>query len=65
MPGTPPADLASLARRYLAPATAECPTFVEDTEWEPIVDGVDYFARLRDLFDRAGPGDTVLVTGGL
>lgn len=63
MPGTPSADLASLARRYLAPATAECPTFVEDTEWEPIVDGVDYFARLRDLFDRAGPGDTVLVTG--
>ncbi|MCM3849382.1 phospholipase D-like domain-containing protein [Pseudonocardia sp. DR1-2] len=63
MPGSPPADLASLTRRYLAPATPDCPTFVEDTEWEPIVDGVDYFARLRALFDRAGPGDTVLVTG--
>ena len=30
MPGSPPADLASLTRRYLAPATPDCPTFVEE-----------------------------------
>ena len=25
--------------RYFPPATDECPTFVEDTSWEPLLDG--------------------------
>lgn len=60
MPGPALDDLTS---RYLLPGTPECPTFREDTEWHPIVDGVAYFARLCELFDRAGRGDSVLVTG--
>ncbi|GAA1397757.1 phospholipase D-like domain-containing protein [Pseudonocardia kongjuensis] len=58
-----PADLPALEAGYLVPGTADCPTFREDTEWRAIVDGVDYFAQLCELFDRAGPGDSVLITG--
>lgn len=57
------ADLDDLVARYLVPGTPQCPTYRDDTEWHPIVDGVEYFAELRALFDRAGPGDTVLITG--
>ncbi|MBC3195064.1 phosphatidylserine/phosphatidylglycerophosphate/cardiolipin synthase family protein [Pseudonocardia sp. C8] len=60
MPGRSLDDLAS---RYLVPGSPDCPTFTEDTEWHPIIDGVGYFAELRALFDRAGPGDSVLITG--
>ena len=56
-------SLDDLVSRYLVPGTPDCPTFTEDSEWHPIVDGVAYFARLRELFDRAGPGDSVLITG--
>ena len=55
--------LDALTDRYLVPGTADCPTFREDTEWVPIVDGVAYFAELRALLDRAGPGDSVLIAG--
>ncbi|MBN9737229.1 MULTISPECIES: phospholipase D-like domain-containing protein [unclassified Pseudonocardia] len=60
MPGPSLDDLVS---RYLVPGTPESPTFREDTEWHPIVDGVTYFSDLRGLLDRAGAGDSVLITG--
>lgn len=55
--------LRSLRERYLRPGTAACPTFVEDSEWEPVIDGIEYFAQIRSLIERAGPGDSVFATG--
>ncbi|MDQ4115716.1 MAG: phospholipase D-like domain-containing protein [Actinomycetota bacterium] len=55
--------LRSLRERYLRPGTVECPTFVEDSEWVPVIDGVEYFAQIRSLIGRAGPGDAVFATG--
>ena len=56
-------DLAGLARRYLAPSTPECPTFLGDSEWAAVIDGVDYFTQLRDGIERAGPGDSIFISG--
>ncbi len=55
--------LGHLQERYLRPGTAACPTFVEDSEWVPVVDGVEYFAQVRALIEQAGPGDSVFATG--
>ncbi|RZT88583.1 phosphatidylserine/phosphatidylglycerophosphate/cardiolipin synthase-like enzyme [Pseudonocardia sediminis] len=60
MPGT---TLDELTRRYLVPGTAQSPTFTEDTEWVPVIDGIDYFAQVSALLDRAGPGDSFFATG--
>ncbi len=57
------ASLDDLARRYLPPATAECPVFTEDSDWTPVVDGVDYFTEVAALLARVGPDDAVLVAG--
>lgn len=51
----------ALAARYFPPASDACPTFLEDSGWEPIVDGVAYFHELAALLHRVGPGDTVYV----
>ena len=48
---------------YLAPPSADCPTFDGDSEWHPLVDGVAYFAELDALLDTVGPGDEVLIAG--
>ena len=55
--------LNELIARLLAPGTAHCPTFVEDTAWLPVIDGFAYFAQVLELLDRAGPGDSAFVTG--
>ncbi len=48
---------------YFPPSTDECPTFVDDSEWYPLVDGRAYFTELADALDALGDGDAVLVTG--
>ena len=56
-------ELDELSRRYLVPGTPRCPTFVEDSEWVPVIDGEEYFAQVLGLLERAGPGDSVFLTG--
>lgn len=48
---------------YLPPATAQCPNFTENTEWQPIVDGADYFRELDRQLSALARGDGLLVTG--
>ncbi len=55
--------LDELTGRYLVPGTVQSPTFEEDTEWVPVIDGIDYFAQVSELLDRAGPGDSFFATG--
>lgn len=50
------------AARYFPPPV-DCPTFVDDTEWYPLVDGQAYFDALDEQLRRAGRGDTVLIAG--
>ncbi|WP_375486727.1 phospholipase D-like domain-containing protein [uncultured Jatrophihabitans sp.] len=57
-----PDDL-DAALRYFPSPTPECPTFVEDTSWEPLLDGARYLPALSELLDAAGPGDAVSVVG--
>lgn len=57
------ATLEELAGRYLAPPTADNPTFMSDSTWEAVIDGVDYFTRLRRAIQSAGPEDSVFVSG--
>jgi phosphatidylserine/phosphatidylglycerophosphate/cardiolipin synthase-like enzyme len=49
--------------RYLPPSTPECPNFVNDTEWHPLLDGAAYLGELAQLFARAGSGDSVWLAG--
>ena len=51
------------ALRYFPPATDQCPTFVEDSEWTPFVDGAAYLPALSDLLASAGRGDAVSIVG--
>lgn len=46
---------------YFPPGDATCPTFVEDTEWRPIIDGAAYFDALLEATDGLGPGDALLI----
>lgn len=48
---------------YFPAASDQCPTFVEDSEWTPLVDGAAYLPALSDLLDSAGPGDAVSIAG--
>ena len=57
--GSGPAE----ALGYFPPATPDCPTFVEDTSWEPLLDGAQYLPALSDLLAAAGPGDAVSIVG--
>ena len=54
--------MADPAARYFPPAL-DCPTFVEDTEWVPLVDAEVYFGELDSRLRRADAGDTVLIAG--
>jgi phosphatidylserine/phosphatidylglycerophosphate/cardiolipin synthase-like enzyme len=55
--------LHDLTRRYFVAGTPECPTYQQDSEWVPIIDGVEYFEQVRTLLDRAGPGDSAFFSG--
>ena len=48
--------------RYF-PAAVDCPTYVDDTDWHPLVDGEAYFTELDVHLRRATAGDTVLIAG--
>lgn len=48
---------------YLPWATTECPTFVGDSEWVPLIDGERYFAELDVALKDLGAGDAVLIAG--
>ncbi len=60
--GTSP-GLEAAIRRYLPHPTPDCPVFVEDSEWVPVVDGQAYFAEVAALLSRVGRDDAVLVAG--
>ncbi|MFG1923039.1 phosphatidylserine/phosphatidylglycerophosphate/cardiolipin synthase family protein [Cryptosporangium sp. NPDC048952] len=55
------ASLEALTARFFPPATDACPTFLENSDWQPIVDGVDYFRELAELLDQVGLGDAVYI----
>ena len=38
-------------------------TYVDDTEWTPLVDGASYLPELDAVLDEASAGDTVLIAG--
>ena len=59
MPLSP--SLTDLIGRYLPPATETCPTFAEDSSYEPIIDGVSYFTELAEHAAALGPGDAVYI----
>ena len=48
---------------YLADATAETPTFVDDSEWHPLIDGREYLTELDAALRGLGPGDSVQLVG--
>lgn len=48
--------------RYF-PEPVDCPTFTEDTEWHPLLDGERYFDQLQHHLGRAAAGDSVFVAG--
>jgi phosphatidylserine/phosphatidylglycerophosphate/cardiolipin synthase-like enzyme len=52
-----------VAARYFPPSSPQCPTFVDDSQWHPLIDGAAYFAELAELVDSAGAGDTVWIAG--
>jgi phosphatidylserine/phosphatidylglycerophosphate/cardiolipin synthase-like enzyme len=47
---------------YFPESTADCPTFLDDTEWHPLLDGEAYFARLNELIADLGADDAVLIS---
>ncbi len=47
---------------YFPESTPECPTFLDDTEWHPLLDGEAYFARLDEMVADLGPDDAVLIS---
>jgi phosphatidylserine/phosphatidylglycerophosphate/cardiolipin synthase-like enzyme len=48
---------------YFPDATPGTPTFVDDSEWHPVIDGRDYFTQLDAALRGLGPGDSVQVVG--
>ncbi|GAA1614371.1 phospholipase D-like domain-containing protein [Actinoplanes couchii] len=55
--------LGELIGRYLPPATEACPTFVGNSRFEPIIDGVTYFTELAGHIAALQPGDAVYIAG--
>ncbi|MBU2667872.1 phosphatidylserine/phosphatidylglycerophosphate/cardiolipin synthase family protein [Actinoplanes bogorensis] len=58
---TPASSLTDLIGRYLPPATEACPTFAENSLFEPIIDGVTYFTELAERMAALGPDDAVYI----
>ena len=54
-------SLNDLVGRYLPPGTEACPTFTENSLFEPIIDGVTYFTELAGHMAALGPGDAVYI----
>lgn len=54
---------ADATARYFPSTSPTCPTFVDDTEWFPLLDGADYLRELEVLFEGARAGDTVWIAG--
>lgn len=48
---------------YFPDATADTPTFVDDSEWHPLIDGRDYLTELDAALRGLGPGDSVQLVG--
>jgi phosphatidylserine/phosphatidylglycerophosphate/cardiolipin synthase-like enzyme len=48
---------------YFPTSSEDCPTFVDDTEWTPLVDGAEYFGALDAMLQDLGDGDAVLIAG--
>ncbi|MBL7253352.1 phospholipase D-like domain-containing protein [Paractinoplanes lichenicola] len=59
MPHAP--SLTELICRYLPAATEACPTFTENSLFEPIIDGVTYFTELAGHMAALGPDDAVYI----
>ena len=63
MPMGSAASLAELERRYFPPpGTPDAAPFSRSSSFEPIIDGVDYFAQIKSTIDGLGPGDAWYVT---
>lgn len=56
-----PVDLGADGRPYLPAATTECRTYVDDSEWFPLVDGAAYLPELADRLAELGDGDSVVI----
>ena len=52
----------SVVLEYFPDSTSECPTFVDDTAWHPLLDGEAYFARLDEMVADLGADDAVLIS---
>ncbi len=50
-------------RPYFPAPTPDCPTYVGDTEWLPLVDGAAYLPELADRLAELGHGDSVVIHG--
>jgi phosphatidylserine/phosphatidylglycerophosphate/cardiolipin synthase-like enzyme len=48
---------------YFPPPSVDCPTFAEDSDWHPLIDGEPYLGELAAHLDAVGPGDSVLISG--
>jgi phosphatidylserine/phosphatidylglycerophosphate/cardiolipin synthase-like enzyme len=48
---------------YFPDATADTPTFVDDSEWHPLIDGVEYLPELDAALRGLAPGDSVQIVG--
>lgn len=48
-------------RPYLPSPSPECPTYVDDTEWVPFVDGAAYLPELADRLAELGSGDSLVL----
>lgn len=55
--------LEALERAYLAHGKGDPPVHREDSEWVPLVDGVEYLTAVRAAADATGPGDVLYVVG--
>jgi phosphatidylserine/phosphatidylglycerophosphate/cardiolipin synthase-like enzyme len=51
------------ATRYLPPSAPACPTFLDDTEYLPLVDGAAYLPELDRCLQEVRAGDAVFVAG--
>jgi len=56
-------ELAALERTYLAPGLPGAPIHREDSEWTPLVDGVEYLQAVDDEVSRTRSGDSLFVVG--
>jgi phosphatidylserine/phosphatidylglycerophosphate/cardiolipin synthase-like enzyme len=50
-------------RPYFPAPTGECPTYVENTEWLPLVDGAAYLPELADRLSELDAGDSLVIHG--